>query len=186
MHLLNLDMAALLADEDGLPGSHVGLGGAGDDAGDADELTYQVALEIADHLRVLIGVDLHLELGSGLHVWVGLVIVVSLVDGFHGCLEYLDVLLGTVPESCGQPIVEGNEVLHVDSQVVVASLGVVLELFSVDVSIANLGFSHKMHEFVLSFDQAEVFIHGVWVIARNQILISVVNGFSLKTHIKVL
>jgi hypothetical protein len=39
--------------------------------------------------------------------------------------------------------------LHVDFQGVVASLGIILKLISINISISNLGFSDEMHELVL-------------------------------------
>ena len=92
VELNNLFMTTIGAGIHTLSGSDVALAGRCDNSGNANEFSDQVALEITDHYRILITVNLQLELWARLHVCIVLIIVVDLVNCFDGRLENFDVL----------------------------------------------------------------------------------------------
>jgi hypothetical protein len=55
-----------------------------------------------------------------------------------------------LPESNDHWVIEGNEMLHFNSQKELASHSILLELFSVDVGILNLALPDEVDEFVFS------------------------------------
>lgn len=119
--------------------------------------------------------NLYLEVGTWLHVWIHLIVVVDSVDGLDGLLEDFDIFNWTVPEDGDKLIVEGNEVLHFDFQVIVASLSIVFKLFSIDIDISYLGLSDKVHELVLSLEESVfVVLTASWVMI-DEVLVRAVD-----------
>lgn len=145
-------VAAFLANVDSFPRSDVGLAGGCDDTSHTNDFSHTIALEFSELLGVLVGLDLNLEFGGWLKIWVSFVIQVSLVDGLNGCLEDLDILLWIRSKVLDEVVIESLEVLHVNFEMVVASLRVALKLVPVDEGIRGLAFPNEVHEFVFGFN----------------------------------
>lgn len=157
----------------------LGLHRRGDDSGNANELRDLVALKSAQLSRHLIRVHLHLKLGILFHVRIVDVKDLRVVYDLDSALESLDVLRWRVLEILGELLVERVELGHFESKVVLSSLDIVLELFSVGENVIFLCFSDKMHEFVLSIMQGVLVLVALQVVV-DQVLIGVEDPFSVK------
>ena len=127
--------------------------------------------------------DLHLELWSDLHIWVHLVVVIGPIDSLNSRLENLDVITWVVSEALDQHIIKGVEVVHINLEEVLASLGIALELFSVDKNVVHLGLPNEMHEFIFGLSKTLLVLVAHVSVSIDQVLISEVNLVSVKSHL---
>lgn len=176
-------MPAVAALEHSLSGPNGTLTSRDNNSGKANQFTNQITLQISEHLGVLIRVDLYLELGGDLHVWVHLIVVIGPIDSLDGRLENLDVITWVVSEAFHQHVVEGVEVLHVHLQEVLSSLGIALELFSVYKNVVHLGLPDEMHKFVFGLGKTLLVLVAHVSVSIDQVLISEVNLVSVKSHL---
>ena len=114
-----------------------------------------------------------------LHVRVFLVEDLRVVDDLDCALEGLGVFSGRVLEVLRQLLIECEKLGHFESQVVLASLDIVLELLSVNENVVLLGLPDEMHELVLGVVQGVLLLIALQVIV-NQILIRVIDLLAVK------
>ena len=172
-------MTAVGASVNTFSSSNIALTSRCNDTGYAYDLTNQVTLEISDHDRVLITVNLQLEFWTWFHFRVAFVIIVNFINSFNGSLEDFDVLGRLISERSVKLLIECIEVSDVDSQVVMSSLSIPSHLLPVNKLVSNLGLSDEMHEFILSLRKRWTVlaaIHGL----VDQVLVCVVDLISLE------
>ena len=75
------------------------------------------------------------------------------------------------------------EMLHVDLEEKLTSLGIALELFSVDEDVVHLGLTDEVHEFVFGLRKTLLVLVAHIIVGIDQILISVVDLVSVESHI---
>ena len=75
------------------------------------------------------------------------------------------------------------EMLHVDLEEILASLGISLELFSVHEDVVHLGLPDEVHEFVFGLRKTLLVLVAHIIIRIDQILISEVDLVSVKSHL---
>ena len=182
-NLDNLFVMTVLAIEYSLSSPDGALACGDNNTGNADEFADQVTLQVSDHLGVLIGEDLHLELWGNLHVWIHLVIVVRPVDSLDGGLKDLNEIAWIVSETSDQHLIEGVEMLHLNFEEVLAPLRVTLELLSVDEGVVHLSLPDEVHELIFELSKTLLVLITHVVLGIDQILISEVDLISVECHL---
>ena len=87
------------------------------------------------------------------------------VDDLHGALESLDVVGGRVFEILCQLLIEGKELRHFESEIVLASLDIILQLLPINEDVILLRLPDEVHKLVLGVMQ------GVLVLVPLQVIV---------------
>lgn len=118
----------------------VGSAGGGDDTWNDYKLTDEVALQVSQHAGVLETHNLDLKFRDVFDVSISdRVVVVVPVHGLNRFLEGGDEHLRSLSDLLGEDLVEVEELLHADSQEVVAFSRVSLQLLSKHIYSGSCG-----------------------------------------------
>ena len=127
--------------------------------------------------------NLNLEFWRHLHVWVHLIIEIGSIDCFNSRLKNFDILGWAVSEIADQNIVKSVEMLHFDSEEVIASLRIGQQLVSVDESVVELSLSDEVHELILTLRQLRCVVVSLVLLVIYQILVSVIHLVAVESHL---
>ena len=75
------------------------------------------------------------------------------------------------------------EMLHINFNEILASLGIALQLFSVNKNVVHLSLSDEMHEFIFGLRKTLLVLVAHVSVSVDQVLISEVDLVSVKSHL---
>ena len=140
-----------------------------------------MTLKISEHECVFIWMNLNLEFGAFKIKWLEIIEIICLIYSFDGFFKYLYIGSGIISKCSDHSFVESLQMFDFNSEEIVFPLGITLELFSVNVSILDLGFSYKVHKFVFCFNKVLCSIKMISS-SIDELLIRVVHSISFEIH----